>query len=203
MVINLYEARNNGNGGGNLVIMYVPKSPDSTVQFVYECDYNDTNDTTTTTKLVSGYEKNKRPISMTLRQIYDDAGGGGNTNGGGYIISCFILPFVSRGLLENKCFSRPPTVVVMKDLTSTSVWHVLSVRKNRESLAFKNVQSVIVNQNLEYKILLQLTGNVSAQFVNALSSTTGTCARDLDSIISIDKNVIIDESPVIVSRRPR
>ncbi|AAL01701.1 unknown [Spodoptera litura nucleopolyhedrovirus] len=200
MVINLYEARN-GNGADNLIIMCVPKSPDSTVQFVYGCDYNDnTSAATAATRLVSGYEKNKRPISMRIRQIEENHNGGN-----GYIISCFILPFVSRGLLENRCFSRPPTVVVMKDLTSSTliVWHVLSVRKNRESLAFKNVQCASVNQNLEYKILLEVTGNVSAQFVNALSSATGTCSRDLDSLIALDKNVIIDESPVIVSRRPR
>lgn len=127
----------------------------------------------------------------------------------GYVISCFILPFVSRGLLESERFSKPPCVVLVRtnDESALQVWHVLAMRKGREAASFRHIDSVSLalpsaSNELRYesKRLLCVTGNVPSRFVAALSRGS-TAFNDLDVLLATNPALALDTSPVIVVTR--
>jgi len=182
------------------MVFTIANAPNCIVRmmFRYECtaadacqDYK--------TRLVSGYEKIKRPISMSIRQVHD-----ANKCLGNYVISCFVLPFVSLDLVRCKSFNRPINVVLVNnDSGALQVWHVMCMRKNSESVSLRDIKSVSFAQDendmlKQYdKMLFCVFGNIPSSFVQNLSKIN-TDVKDIDALLVTEPRLSVNSSPAII-----
>ncbi|AAR28779.1 ORF15 [Leucania separata nucleopolyhedrovirus] len=199
MDINLYEPFRQAN----LISFTIADAPNCIVRmmFRYECGESaPCQDYKTTTRLVSGYEKTKRPILMNIRQVHNVKECVGN-----YVISCFVLPFVSLGLVQHKSFNRSINVVVVRnDARAVQVWHVLCMRKSSESASMRSIRAISFARDETTdmldsygKLLFCVSGNVPSRFVQYMSKN-GTNVNDIDALLVAEPQLAVNNSPVLL-----
>ncbi|QEI03493.1 hypothetical protein [Spodoptera cosmioides nucleopolyhedrovirus] len=148
------------------------------------------------TRLVSGYEKGLRNISMKMTCVslpFDDRSA--------YIVSCVRTPCVLLKLMTSKKFSRPVAPVLMNCNGETQVWHVFGVSKGRELASMARIHGVTAwldgAETYVPKELISLTGNLPAAFVSALSKNAPN-VEDVDTMKLIYPFIKINTDDVIV-----
>lgn len=196
MNVNLYYPRDNEN----IISFSMLDTINSINIFVFQIGAAPTTTTPPpptfiSTRLVSGYEKGLRNISMKIQSVsssYDRHA---------YFVSCVRAPYVLLRLMAHRNFTRPVAPVVVKCDGETQVWHVLGVCKGRELLSIGRIRGVTacVNGVETYigKELIALSGNLPSAFVSALTRNAPN-VQDVDVMKLIYPTLQINNEDVIV-----
>ncbi|AKN80621.1 EP23 [Perigonia lusca single nucleopolyhedrovirus] len=202
MNVNLYFPNSDND---NIITFTVSNTYDSIKMHVYA--YNNLLQQhdllSSSTKMVSGYEKNHRKINMILSSVPPQLSA---KKISGYIVACIRLPCVCTKLLFHNMFSKPLSAIVVQTAatnktTATEVWHILSVQKHKEALAFTKVGGAHVcldgTQRYFAKELIALTGNVSSGLVSSLMQSFMR-KQDVDIVSLVYPHVPINTEPVVM-----
>ncbi|ACI47508.1 unknown [Spodoptera litura nucleopolyhedrovirus II] len=137
---------------------------------------------TVKTRLVSGYEKRLRNISMKMTCVSPSSS---SSDPSAYIVSCVRAPCVLLKLMTSPKFSRPVAPVLMNCEGETQVWHVFAVSKGRELASMARIHGVTAwlggAETYLHKELIVFTGNLPSAFIAALSKNTPN-VEDVDTM---------------------
>ena len=194
MNVNLYRA----NDDNNIITFSMLHTINSINIFVFQI--RSPPSTTTTepiiTRLVSGYEKGLRNISMKMTCVSSPI-----MDRNAYIVSCVRAPCVLLKLMASKKFSRPVAPVMVQCNGETQVWHVFSVAKGKELNSMTRIRGVTVwldgAETYIDKELIYLTGNLPSAFLSSLSKNTPN-VDDVDTLKLVFPSLCINAEDVIV-----
>lgn len=152
------------------------------------------------TRLVSGYERRRRNIDITMKSIAAPPIDRTLLRNA-YVISCVRLPCVSTKLMMNKQFSRSVLPIIVECNKEFQVWHVFGVAKNHEPASLQRIKGVNLCQSgheIYYdKELIVLTGNIPASFISAISKTN-TYVDDINIASFVYPNLSINHEDATI-----
>ncbi|QNV47849.1 ac146-like protein [Alphabaculovirus altersperidaniae] len=153
------------------------------------------------TRLVSGYEKGLRNISMKMTCLSAEMSLT-TSDRNAYIMSCVRAPCVLLKLMTSKKFNRPVAPVLMNCDNEMQVWHVFGVGKGKEPASMARIRGVTawIDGGVEtfiHKELISFSGNIPSAFISALSKNAPNI-DDVDTMKLIYPNLEINGDDVIV-----
>ncbi|CDG72474.1 Unknown (Ac146) [Spodoptera exigua multiple nucleopolyhedrovirus] len=199
MNVNLYYAQDNTN----IVTFSMLNTINSVSIFVFQTRLSQSpHNVAIKTRLVSGYEKRLRNISMKMTCVSSPS-----DDRNAYIVSCVRAPCVLIKLMMSKKFSRCVAPVLMNcEGGETQVWHVFGVSKGKELASMARIHGVTAwldgTETYIPKELVSLSGNLPAAFVSALAKNTPN-VEDVDTMKLIYPTLRINTDDVIVECRQR
>ncbi len=198
MIVNLYYPQDSNN---NLITFSVLNAVNSINIIAFQI--NDTiapTSNTITTRLVSGYERNRRNINVLMKCIATPLMDRSLLRHA-YVVSCVRLPYVSVKLMMSKHFTRAVLPVIVDCNKEIQVWHVFGVAKNHEPGSLQKIKGVNVCENgLENyysKELITFTGNIPARFISTLSKTI-SYVDDIGMAVMVYPNLQINQEDVTI-----
>ncbi|AAK85692.1 hypothetical protein [Epiphyas postvittana nucleopolyhedrovirus] len=173
----------------NDVTFYLPHATNSVIVYLFKVGEALSPNKT---RLVSGYE-NGRPISMHVAI--------GVARKDAYMVSCVRAPCLFRELFVHNKYTAPLGFMIVRIARGAiQVWHLLSVRKSAEAKRTRHITGLRVHNNtgpdqFYPKEIINLSGNVSAAFVNSLQRCRAN-NRDVNMIKLFCVDLPINDSAV-------
>nr|ADV91369.1 hypothetical protein Sf137 [Spodoptera frugiperda multiple nucleopolyhedrovirus]AFH59080.1 hypothetical protein Sf137 [Spodoptera frugiperda multiple nucleopolyhedrovirus]QED40336.1 hypothetical protein [Spodoptera frugiperda multiple nucleopolyhedrovirus]QWS70865.1 hypothetical protein [Spodoptera frugiperda multiple nucleopolyhedrovirus] len=209
MNVNLYRARTNSN----IITFSILHTIISLNIFVFQLEIEEeeiTNNAPSTltsrpsiTRLVSGYEKGLRNISMKMTCILSSSLSAINSDPNAYLVSCVRTPCVLMKLIASPRFTRPVAPVLVQYNGTTQVWHVFGVTKRKELASISKIRGITATINGEEtfvnKELIMLTGNIPSAFVSSIMKNTPN-VEDVDTMKLVYPALEINTYDVIVEK---
>jgi Nucleopolyhedrovirus protein of unknown function (DUF884) len=178
----------------NLLTFNMVTSINSMELFLFQTRSTDDSTDGQSAKLVSGHEKGRRTVSITLRceeellskQHFSST----------YLVTCFRAPFVITKLLSYNIWP-----LLMFNENETQIWHVIAVKKRSEPIRSRRIRGLMVCVNgietFIEKETISLSGNLPVAFIAALLKQKRIEEQDLNILkVLYPSSIILNNEDV-------